>query len=84
VLTNDQKRAVDPGLSPPAHPGQQPVHWILVHVKECFVHCRKHLPHLARQPRARHWGTDSALDKGGNYFGVTAGRTGTGPGSPGR
>jgi hypothetical protein len=40
------------------------------------------LPQLTRQPRARHRGTDNALDKGGDYFGVTAGRTGTG--SPGR
>jgi uncharacterized protein len=37
-----------------------------------YVHCRKHLPRLIRQPVARHWGTDSPLRKGGDPFGVAA------------
>lgn len=75
VLTDAQMRAVEPGLPPPAHPGQRPVHWVLVDVEECFVHCRKHLPRLARQPRDRPWGTDSPLEKGGDYFGAATPRT---------
>jgi hypothetical protein len=39
-----------------------------------IAHCRKHLPRLVRQPVARHWGTDSPLHKGGDYFGVAASR----------
>jgi len=72
VLTAAQMSAVDPGSPPPAHPGQRPVHWVLVDVQECFVHCRKHLPRLVRQPRDQRWGTDSALAKGGDYFGAAA------------
>jgi predicted pyridoxine 5'-phosphate oxidase superfamily flavin-nucleotide-binding protein len=75
VLTAAQMSAIEPGLPPPANPGQRPVHWVLVEVKECFVHCRKHLPRLVRQPRDRHWGTDSPLEKGGDYFGAAAPRT---------
>jgi uncharacterized protein len=57
------------------HPGRRPTHWVAVSVEEAYVHCRKHLPRLVRQPSARHWGTDSRLAKGGDYFGVAAGRS---------
>jgi uncharacterized protein len=39
-----------------------------------YVHCRKHLPRLIRQPVARHWGTGSPLRKDGDPFGVAASR----------
>jgi predicted pyridoxine 5'-phosphate oxidase superfamily flavin-nucleotide-binding protein len=74
VLLPEQMRAVDPELPDPDHPGQRPTHWVAVSVEEAYVHCRKHLPRLIRQPVARHWGTDSPLHKGGDPFGVAASR----------
>ena len=74
VLLPEQMRAVDPELPDPDHPGQRPTHWVVVSVEEAYVHCRKHLPRLIRQPVARHWGTDSPLHKGGDPFGVAASR----------
>lgn len=58
------------------HPGRRPVQWVLVHVTEAYIHCSKHIPKLVPQSRVRHWGTDSPRHKGGDYFGVTAARTG--------
>jgi predicted pyridoxine 5'-phosphate oxidase superfamily flavin-nucleotide-binding protein len=72
VLLPEQMRTVDPELSEPAHPGRRPTHWVVVSVQEAYVHCRKHLPRLVRQPVARHWGTDSPLHKGGDFFGAAA------------
>ena len=72
VLRPEQMRAADPGLPDPDHPGRRPTHWVTVTVEEAFVHCRKHLPRLVRQPVARHWGTDSPVHKGGDHFGVAA------------
>lgn len=74
VLLPEQMRAADPELPEPDHPGRRPTHWVTVSVEEAYVHCRKHLPRLIRQPVARHWGTDSPLHKGGDYFGVAASR----------
>ena len=74
VLLPEQMRAADPELPEPGHPGQRPTHWVMVAVEEAYVHCRKHLPRLIRQPVARHWGTDSPLHKGGDPFGVAASR----------
>jgi predicted pyridoxine 5'-phosphate oxidase superfamily flavin-nucleotide-binding protein len=77
VLTPGQMRAADLEFAEPAHPahpGLRPAHWVAVVVEEAYVHCRKHLPRLVRQPVTRHWGTDSPLRKGGDYFGVAAGR----------
>jgi len=62
----------------PDHPGRRPTHWVAVSVEECYVHCRKHLPRLARQPVLRRWGTDSPLHKGGDYFGVASCRDANG------
>lgn len=75
VLMPEQMRELDPGLPEPDHPGRRPVHWVTVAVEEAYVHCRKHLPRLTRQPADRHWGTDSPLHKGGDPFGVAASRT---------
>ena len=74
VLLPEQMRAADPELPEPRHPGQRPTHWVVVAVEEAYVHCRKHLPRLIRQPVARHWGTDSPLHKGVDPFGVAASR----------
>jgi predicted pyridoxine 5'-phosphate oxidase superfamily flavin-nucleotide-binding protein len=74
VLLPGQMHAAHPGFPEPEHPGRRPAHWVRVSVEEAYVHCRKHLPRLVSQPVARHWGTDSQLAKGGDYFGVAASR----------
>lgn len=76
VLSAGQPGAAAAGLPEPGHPGQRPTHWVAVSVEECYVHCRKHLPRLVRQPVLRRWGTDSPLHKGGDYFGVASCRAG--------
>nr|WP_245743615.1 pyridoxamine 5'-phosphate oxidase family protein [Lentzea fradiae] len=48
--------------------------WVVVTVREAYVHCRKHIPRMVPVDRVRHWGTDDARRKGGDFFGVKAGR----------
>lgn len=74
VLPPEQMLSRDPDVPAPDRPGRRPTHWVVVSVEEAFVHCRKHLPRLVRQPVARHWGTDNPLYKGGDFFGVAASR----------
>jgi uncharacterized protein len=51
--------------------GQAPQHWVLVEVVEAYIHCSKHIPHLARRDETGQvWGTDDAVAKGGDYFRV--------------
>ena len=46
--------------------------WVEVRVREAYIHCRKHLPHLVKVTgEARPWGTDDARAKGGDYFGAS-------------
>ena len=46
--------------------------WVEVRVREAYIHCRKHLPHLVKATgEARPWGTDDARAKGGDYFGAS-------------
>ncbi len=48
--------------------------WVEVRVKEAYIHCRKHLPHLVKvNGQGRAWGTDDARAKGGDYFGAACG-----------
>jgi predicted pyridoxine 5'-phosphate oxidase superfamily flavin-nucleotide-binding protein len=45
--------------------------WVEVCVREAYIHCRKHLPHLVKvHGEGRAWGTDDARAKGGDYFGA--------------
>ena len=61
-----------PEVDQPA--GRRPVQWVLVNVTEAYIHCSKHIPLMIPQSRVRHWGTDNPRHKGGDYFGVAAGR----------
>jgi predicted pyridoxine 5'-phosphate oxidase superfamily flavin-nucleotide-binding protein len=56
--------------------------WVWVEVEEAYIHCSKHLPLLQRRDRQRHWGTDDARRKGGDYFGVAAARRAAASASP--
>ena len=39
-------------------------------VEEAYIHCSKHIPLLAKRDKEIPWGTDDAVAKGGDYFGV--------------
>jgi uncharacterized protein len=54
--------------------GRTPERWVVVHVEEAYIHCRKHIPRMETVSRDRAWGTDDPGRKGGDYFGVRADR----------
>ena len=60
---------------PPAERGKTSQVWVVVDVEEAYIHCRKHIPQMVPVTRdQREWGTDNVRAKGGDYFGVKAGR----------
>ncbi|MFC9874387.1 pyridoxamine 5'-phosphate oxidase family protein [Nocardia salmonicida] len=60
---------------PPAERGKTSQVWVVVDVEEAYIHCRKHIPQMVPVARdQREWGTDNVRAKGGDYFGVKAGR----------
>ena len=49
--------------------GRRPERWVLVTVKEAYIHCSKHIPRLEKAgEEVRPWGTDDVGAKGGDYF----------------
>jgi predicted pyridoxine 5'-phosphate oxidase superfamily flavin-nucleotide-binding protein len=50
--------------------GRRAERWVVVHVVEAYIHCRKHIPRMQRLPQKRAWGTDDPARKGGDYFGA--------------
>ena len=42
--------------------------WVVVGIEEAYIHCRKHIPRMARVHEKREWGTDDPGRKGGDYF----------------
>lgn len=72
VVEDAAIRRLAPDLAADRVPGRRAERWVQVHVEEAYVHCRKHIPHLAKQPRRRDWGSDDAQSKGGDYFDVTS------------
>jgi predicted pyridoxine 5'-phosphate oxidase superfamily flavin-nucleotide-binding protein len=75
---NGRARVVENGDgAPPADdqaPGRRPERWVVVDVEEAYIHCAKHIPRLVKVPHRREWGTDDVRRKGGDFFGVRAGR----------
>jgi predicted pyridoxine 5'-phosphate oxidase superfamily flavin-nucleotide-binding protein len=74
IVTPARMQELDLDIPESEHPGRRPVQWVLVTVTEAYIHCSKHIPKLVPQSRVRHWGTDNPRHKGGDYFGVTAGK----------
>lgn len=71
VLDNDSFLARYPQEDQPeAVPGRRAERWVVVHVVEAYIHCRKHIPRMQRLPQKRAWGTDDPARKGGDYFGA--------------
>lgn len=51
--------------------------WVVVSIREAYIHCRKHIPRMVPVVRTRDWGTDDVKRKGGDYFGVKADKSGS-------
>jgi uncharacterized protein len=75
VVDDAELRAECPELPEEVDRGRSPERWVVVHVEEAYVHCRKHIPRLQPVARTRDWGTDDVRRKGGDYFGVRAGQS---------
>lgn len=68
ILSNEEIRAAYDVADVP-HPGRRgPERWVKVTVVEAYIHCSKHIPKLAKQPRTRQWGTDDPGRKKSDYF----------------
>jgi hypothetical protein len=48
--------------------GRHPECWIIVDVKEAYIHCSKHIPLLEKKNKQVHWGTDNEHEKRGSFF----------------
>ncbi|GAA4476675.1 pyridoxamine 5'-phosphate oxidase family protein [Rhodococcus olei] len=74
IVPDDEVRLAHPDLPEERVRGRRAERWVLVHVEEAYIHCRKHIPHMVPVDRDRAWGTDNPERKGGDYFGVAAER----------
>lgn len=72
VLDDAVLRAERPDLPSTVERGRTPERWVVVHVEEAYIHCRKHIPRLVPVARERAWGSDDVHRKGGDYFAVRA------------
>ena len=48
--------------------GRAPERWIVITVKEAYIHCSKHIPLLKKLDKEIHWGTNKEVYKGGDFF----------------
>lgn len=76
VVEDDLLRAEHPEIPAAEDLGRRPERWVVVEVEEAYIHCRKHIPRMARVHERREWGTDDPGRKGGDYFGAKAERRG--------
>lgn len=72
IVEDSVLRGEHPDLPVDTERGRTPERWVLVHVVEAYIHCRKHIPRMVPVDRVRGWGTDDPLPKGGDYFEVKA------------
>ncbi|WP_245645407.1 pyridoxamine 5'-phosphate oxidase family protein [Pseudonocardia acaciae] len=74
IVADEELRAAHAGLGVDDTPGRRAERWVVVEVEEAYIHCRKHIPRMARVHDRRDWGTDDPARKGGDYFGAKAER----------
>jgi uncharacterized protein len=72
IIDDAELRGEHPALPAELERGRTPERWVVVHVEETYVHCRKHIPRMVPVSRDRDWGTDDMKRKGGDYFNVRA------------
>lgn len=70
IVEEEAMYARTPDLRPDLARGRRAERWVVVDVEEAYVHCRKHIPRMARVQERRAWGTDDTLRKGGDFFGA--------------
>ncbi|QYA99956.1 pyridoxamine 5'-phosphate oxidase family protein (plasmid) [Rhodococcus sp. USK10] len=68
IVEDEVLRSELPDLPGDGAPGRIPQRWVVVEVKEAYIHCRKHIPRMEPVPSHRDRGTDDAKRKGGDYF----------------
>jgi hypothetical protein len=74
VVDDAVLRTLHPALPEDLAPGRRAERWVVIAVDEAYIHCRKHIPRMARVAERRDWGTDDPARKGGDYFGARAER----------
>lgn len=70
ILEDELMRTEYPNLPVESDRGKAAQRWVVVEVDEAYVHCRKHIPRMARVTERRAWGSDDPGRKGGDYFGA--------------
>ena len=70
IIDDGELRSAHPNLPVADERGRTPERWVVVHVEETYVHCRKHIPRMQPVVLERDWGTDDMRRKGGDYFDV--------------
>jgi uncharacterized protein len=70
IVEADAFAAAFPQVPADTDHGRRAERWVVVEVEEAYVHCRKHIPRMARVHEKREWGTDDPGRKGGDYFGA--------------
>lgn len=82
IVADAELRAAHPELPAESAPGRRAERWVVVEVEEAYIHCRKHIPRMARMHERQDWGTDDPARKGGDYFGAKAERAAAQNGQP--
>jgi uncharacterized protein len=72
IIDDIELRREHPGLPVAEDRGRTPERWVVVHVEETYIHCRKHIPRMQAVSGERDWGTDDVRRKGGDYFNARA------------
>ena len=72
IVADDQLRAEQPSLPVEAVPGRRSDTWVVLEVDQASLQDWGEVPHLEPVERERAWGTDAAVPKGGDFFGVAA------------
>lgn len=68
IVSDEEFRTAHPAVPADPSRGRRAERWVVVHVEEAYIHCRKHIPRMARITQMREWGTDDPARKGGDYF----------------
>jgi predicted pyridoxine 5'-phosphate oxidase superfamily flavin-nucleotide-binding protein len=68
IVEDGDFRRAHPGMPVDDEHGRRPERWVVVEVDEAYIHCRKHIPRMAKVAERREWGTDDPGRKGGDYF----------------
>jgi predicted pyridoxine 5'-phosphate oxidase superfamily flavin-nucleotide-binding protein len=77
IVEADTMLANHPELAAAPRAGRPPERWVVVRVRNSYIHCRKHFP---ATDGPVDWGTDDVAAKGGDYFGAKDTRSPWDPG----